>query len=134
MIKSIIVGLATWKPRDPAADYAISVAKTFDAHLCGAAIAYPPAIAVSALEGLPPEFIEAQAADGKKATDAAIARFGNAASAAGPLVRNADIRDQRCRCRLARSERWRAISISLSSARRSRTPGHGRADRRGRVV
>jgi len=82
MIKNIIVGLATWKPRDPAADYAISIAKVFDAHLCGAAISYPPVIAASALEGLPPDLIEAQAAESTKATNAAVARYSSAASAA----------------------------------------------------
>lgn len=82
MIKNIIVGLATWKPRDPAADYAISLAKAFDAHLCGAAISYPPVIAASALEGLPPELIEAQAVESNKATEAAVARYSSAASAA----------------------------------------------------
>jgi nucleotide-binding universal stress UspA family protein len=82
MIKNIIVGLSTWKPRDPTADYAISVAKTFDAHLCGAAISYPPVVAASALEGLPPEFIEAQVIESNKATEAAIACFSNAANAA----------------------------------------------------
>ncbi|MEA2951249.1 MAG: hypothetical protein QOJ96_769, partial [Alphaproteobacteria bacterium] len=39
MLKDIVVNLTVGAARDPAADYAISIAKTFSAHLAGVAFA-----------------------------------------------------------------------------------------------
>lgn len=42
MFKDIIVSLAPGEAPDPAADYAVSVASAFGAHLAGVAFVYDP--------------------------------------------------------------------------------------------
>src|SRR5436853_338218 len=44
MIKDLVVNLGLGKPRDVAADYAISIAAAFGAHACGVAFAYEPVV------------------------------------------------------------------------------------------
>ena len=44
MIKDLVVNLSGRAPADFAADYAISVAKTFGAHVAGIAFIYEPVI------------------------------------------------------------------------------------------
>jgi nucleotide-binding universal stress UspA family protein len=44
MLKDVLVNLSVADGRDPACEYAISVAKAFNAHLTGIAIAYDPAV------------------------------------------------------------------------------------------
>ena len=57
MIKDIVVNLGLGE-RDPAGDFAISVADAFEAHLLGVAIVYDPIIPGTVMGGIPPEFIE----------------------------------------------------------------------------
>ncbi|MCF8478400.1 MAG: universal stress protein [Pseudolabrys sp.] len=86
MIKDIIVnlGLNTASgAHDPAADFAISVASTFEAHVLGLAFAYEPIIPGAVMGGIPPEFIESQRAESDKKANAAVARFEAAAKSAG---------------------------------------------------
>ena len=81
MIKDIIVNLGLGA-RDPAGDFAISVANTFDAHLLGVAFVYDPIIPGTVMGGIPPQFIESQRIDSEKTARTAIARFEQAAKRA----------------------------------------------------
>jgi nucleotide-binding universal stress UspA family protein len=82
MIKDIVVNLALGE-NDPAGNFAISVAETFEAHLTGVAFIYDPIIPGSILGGIPPEFIESQRAESEKSAKGAIAHFETAAKRVG---------------------------------------------------
>ena len=82
MIKDIVVNLGLGE-RDPAGDFAISVADTFEAHLLGVAFIYDPIIPGTVMGGIPPEFIESQRRESEKKAQDAIARFEQAAKRAG---------------------------------------------------
>jgi nucleotide-binding universal stress UspA family protein len=83
MIKDLVVNLTGSTPQDFAADYAISIAKMFAAHLAGIGFVYEPVIPGSLLGGIPVDLIEAQRQENAKAAKAAVARFEAAAKAAG---------------------------------------------------
>ena len=53
MPKDIVVNLMVAGSRDAAAAYAVSVAKTFDAHLAGIAFAYEPVLPAIVGGGIP---------------------------------------------------------------------------------
>lgn len=78
MIKDIVVNLGLGE-RDPAGEFAVSVAEACSAHVLGIAFAYEPVIPGSVMGGIPPEFIESQRAESDKKARAAIARFEQAA-------------------------------------------------------
>jgi len=82
MIKDIVVNLGSGAS-NPTADFAISVAETFEAHLMGVAFVYDAMIPGTALGGIPPEFIELQRSEAEKAASGAIGRFEQAAKRAG---------------------------------------------------
>jgi len=82
MIKDLIVNLGLGE-HDPAGNFAVSVAETFDTHVLGVAFAYEPIIPGTVMGGIPPEFIESQRAESEKNARAAIARFEQAAKRAG---------------------------------------------------
>jgi nucleotide-binding universal stress UspA family protein len=82
MIKDIAVNLGLGT-RDPAGDYAISMADAFEAHLLGIAISFEPVIPGTVMGGIPPEIIEGQRSESNKMARAAITRFEQAASRAG---------------------------------------------------
>jgi nucleotide-binding universal stress UspA family protein len=75
MIKDLVVNLGIGNPRDAAVDYAVSIAETFDAHLCGIAFSYEPVVPPSIMGGIPADVIDAQWAASEQAADAAIASF-----------------------------------------------------------
>jgi nucleotide-binding universal stress UspA family protein len=83
MIKDIIVNLTVGAPRDSAADYAISIAETFEAHVAGIAFAFEPVVAPSIMGGIPADIIDAQRAATQKAADAAVDYFETSAKKAG---------------------------------------------------
>jgi nucleotide-binding universal stress UspA family protein len=83
MIKDTVVNLSVGKSRDVAADYAVSVADAFGAHVAGTAFAYEPVIPGTVMGGVPAELIEASLAESRKAAGDAIARFDQAAGRAG---------------------------------------------------
>ncbi|MGP0092718.1 MAG: universal stress protein [Xanthobacteraceae bacterium] len=83
MIKDVVVNLSTAGKQDPAADYAISVADAFGAHLAGVAFALEPVVPVSDMGTVPAGFIEMQWAASTQAARAAVARFDQAAVKAG---------------------------------------------------
>ena len=82
MIKDLIVNLGLGE-HDPAGNYAISVAATFEAHVLGVAFAYEPVVPGSVMGGIPPEFLETQRAESEKTARAAIDRFEQAAKREG---------------------------------------------------
>jgi nucleotide-binding universal stress UspA family protein len=84
MIKDIIVHLAAGETKDPAADYAISVASAFEAHLAGVAFIFDPIIPATVMGGsFPADMIESQRVEAEKAARAAATRFEAAAQRAG---------------------------------------------------
>jgi nucleotide-binding universal stress UspA family protein len=83
MIKDAVVNLSMGGARDVVADYAVSVADAFGAHLAGVAFAYEPLIPGTMMGGLPPELIEASRRESRTAAADAAARFDRAASRAG---------------------------------------------------
>jgi nucleotide-binding universal stress UspA family protein len=82
MIKDIVVNLGLGT-RDPAGDYAISVAEAFEAHVLGIAVSYEPVIPGNVMGGIPPEIIESQRSESNKKARAAVSRFEQAAKRAG---------------------------------------------------
>jgi nucleotide-binding universal stress UspA family protein len=83
MVKDIVVNLTGGAPQEFAADYAISLAKLFDAHIAGIGFIYEPVIPGSVLGGIPTDLIEAQREENTKAAKAATNRFETAARQAG---------------------------------------------------
>jgi nucleotide-binding universal stress UspA family protein len=86
MIKDAVVSLSVGEGRDVAADYAMSVAEAFGAHLAGIAFAYEPVIAGTVMGGVPASVIEASRAESERAARDAIARFEEAARRSGISV------------------------------------------------
>src|SRR5438105_8519620 len=83
MVKDVVVNLTGGHPQDFAADYAISVAAAFGAHIAGVGFIYEPVIPGSVLGGVPTDLIEVQRDENSKAAKAAVTRFEAAAAAAG---------------------------------------------------
>jgi nucleotide-binding universal stress UspA family protein len=79
MIKDILVNLEHKITRDPARDFAITIAETFDAHIAGVAFAYAPDFPGHAMLGIPPEIVAQMIAESEKVALAAIERFDAAA-------------------------------------------------------
>jgi nucleotide-binding universal stress UspA family protein len=79
MIKDIIVNLEHKIPRDPARDFAITIAETFDAHVAGIAFAYAPHFSGYVMLEIPSEIVAQMIAESEKAALAAIEHFEAAA-------------------------------------------------------
>ena len=75
MIKDIIAYLTPSDSRDPAAEFAISVAETFEVHVAGVAFAYEPVIPASVMGGISVDLIENQRTENAQAAQAAIDKF-----------------------------------------------------------
>lgn len=83
MLKDLIVNLAVGAKSDPAADYALSVAQAFGAHLTGTAFALKPVIPNMVIEGVGTNVIDAAINENEKAAQAAIDRFESLAKKQG---------------------------------------------------
>lgn len=83
MVKDIVVNLTGAAPQEFAADYAISLAQLFEAHIAGVGFIYEPVIPGSVMGGIPTDLIEAQREENTKAAKAATSRFEAAAAQAG---------------------------------------------------
>jgi nucleotide-binding universal stress UspA family protein len=83
MFKDIVVNLSVVGSRDVAADYAVSVAETFGAHLAAVAFAYEPVIPGTVMGGVSADVFEASREESEKAAKAATARFDQGAGRAG---------------------------------------------------
>ncbi|MFL6935922.1 MAG: universal stress protein [Xanthobacteraceae bacterium] len=81
MIKDVVVPLSVAGTRDVAADFALSVAAAFDAHVTGVAFAYEPVMPGTAMGGIPASLIESSRAESRNAAKAATARFEKAQTA-----------------------------------------------------
>jgi nucleotide-binding universal stress UspA family protein len=79
MPKDIVVNLMVAGSRDAAATYAISIARTFGAHLAGVAFAYEPVLPAIVGGGIPESVIEEQREENEKAAKTAVAQFEAAA-------------------------------------------------------
>ena len=79
MIKDIIVNLEHKIARDPAPDFAISIAETFDTHVVGIAFGYAPGLPGYAMLEIPPDIMAQMIAESEKIALAAIERFEAAA-------------------------------------------------------
>src|ERR1700730_188574 len=79
MIKDIIVNLEHRIARDPAREFAISIAEAFDSHVAGVAFAYAPEFPGYAMLEIPPHILAQMISDSDKAALAAIDRFEAAA-------------------------------------------------------
>ncbi len=85
MPKDIVVNLTPGRPHDPAADYAISLAGQFGAHLTGVAFALEPAIPAGAMGGIAGDVIDSAIAEAERQANEAITRFEAAAKKQGVL-------------------------------------------------
>lgn len=83
MVKDIVVNLTGAAPQEFAADYAISLARLFHAHIAGVGFVYEPVIPGTVLGGIPTDLIEAQREENTKTAKAATSRFEAAAAQAG---------------------------------------------------
>ncbi|MGZ5875266.1 MAG: universal stress protein [Bradyrhizobium sp.] len=79
MIKDIIVNLEHKIARDPARDFAIAVAETFDAHIASVAFAYRLEFPGYVMLEIPADIVAQMIADSERAALAAIDRFDAAA-------------------------------------------------------
>jgi nucleotide-binding universal stress UspA family protein len=85
MIKDLVVNLALAAERDPAAEFALSVASAFAAHAVGIAFQYDPIMPIALMDDVPPDVIDTQRAENQRAANAASSRFDGAARAASVL-------------------------------------------------
>ena len=79
MIKDIIVHLEHQAARDPARDFAVTIAEIFDAHLAAVAFAYAPDFPGYVMLEIPSDIVAQMMAESEKAALAAIERFEAAA-------------------------------------------------------
>jgi nucleotide-binding universal stress UspA family protein len=79
MIKDLVVNLTLEAARDPAADFAISIAAAFEAHIAAIAFAFDPVVTPAVLDGLSSTWVDAQREESRAAAKAAIDRFEAAA-------------------------------------------------------
>lgn len=83
MFKDIVVNLTVDAARDAGADFAVSVARAFDAHVSGIGFAYDVFLPGSIFGGMPVELANAERAKNAHAARTAIANFDEAARGAG---------------------------------------------------
>lgn len=79
MIKDIVVNLSVDRPKDVAAEYAISLAEAFDAHLAAVAFVYEPVVPLVEFGPVPSTFLDDVRAENQRSAKAAVERFENAA-------------------------------------------------------
>src|SRR4029453_94322 len=83
MLKDVVVNLSGRTPRDFAAEYAISIAATFGAHITGISFVYEPVIPDGTLGGVPAALIELQPGENSKVAKQAVSRFDAGVKKAG---------------------------------------------------
>src|SRR5438445_455854 len=75
MIKDLVVNLTVGAERDPAVDFAISIAQTFEAHVDGIAFVHDPVITPTVMDGLSSAWVDTQRSENRAAAQAAVDRF-----------------------------------------------------------
>jgi nucleotide-binding universal stress UspA family protein len=83
MIKDLVVNLAAGAGRDAAAEFAISIASAFQAHIAGIAFSYDPVIVPTVMDGASAAWVDTQRSDNLAAAKAAIDQFEAAAKRQG---------------------------------------------------
>jgi nucleotide-binding universal stress UspA family protein len=83
LIKDLAVNLAPVAERDPATEFAISIAEAFEAHIAGISFAYEPIITPTVMDGLSAAWIDTQREDNFAAAQAAVDRFEAAVRRSG---------------------------------------------------
>ena len=83
MSKDLVVNLTVGADRDPAAQFAVSIAATFEAHIAGIAFAYDPVITPTVMDGLSAAWVDTQRTENQAAAQEAIDRFEAAAKREG---------------------------------------------------
>jgi nucleotide-binding universal stress UspA family protein len=86
MIKDIMLHLSSDTKHEAAANYAVSVAEAFRAHLAALIFAYDPVLPVTLGGGLPVDFIDEQRALAQEAANSALTKLGQVAERAGVAV------------------------------------------------
>jgi nucleotide-binding universal stress UspA family protein len=75
MIRDLVVNLTVTADRDAAAEFALSIAEAYQAHVAGIAFAYEPVVTPAVMDGLSAAWIDTQRNENRAAAEAAIARF-----------------------------------------------------------
>ncbi len=75
MIKDLVVNLTVGAERDHAAQFAVSIAEAFEAHIAGIAFSYDPVITPTVMDGLSAAWIDTQRAENRAAAQTAVDRF-----------------------------------------------------------
>jgi nucleotide-binding universal stress UspA family protein len=83
MIKDVLVSLSLQATPDVAADYAVSLAATYRAHVVGIALVQDPVIPMGAMSSAPVELIEIQRQQNSRIAKDALGRFEAAAGRVG---------------------------------------------------
>jgi nucleotide-binding universal stress UspA family protein len=83
MIKDAILNLAIETNQDATIDYAVSVARAFEAHLAGVAFAYEPVPSAMLIDDVPPAWLDEIRRKAAADADSAAARFEEVARRAG---------------------------------------------------
>jgi nucleotide-binding universal stress UspA family protein len=87
MIKDLVVNLTVGADRDAAAQFAVSIAQTFEAHIAGIAFAFDPIITPiitpTIMDGLSAAWVDTQRIENRAAAQAAIDHFEAAATRQG---------------------------------------------------
>jgi nucleotide-binding universal stress UspA family protein len=86
MIKDLLVYLTSGIDDDATLDYALSLARTFDAHAAGIAFAYEAVPAAMLVDDIPAIWITELRKEAEGAAEAAVGRFNAAARRAGVAV------------------------------------------------
>jgi nucleotide-binding universal stress UspA family protein len=126
MLKDVLVNLSVAEGRDPAGDYAISVARAFNAYLAGIAVAYDPVAPAIAggCEVMPSGWIEEERGKAAKRARVAAAKFEAAAEreglSAGTRLLDATVR----KAPHLFAEIARAFDLSLVQQNDPEQPGH----------
>jgi nucleotide-binding universal stress UspA family protein len=83
VIKDLVVNLTLEAARDPAAEFAVSIAAAFQAHIAATAFAFDPVVTPAVLDGLSSTWVDVQRDESRAAAKAAIDRFEAAAKREG---------------------------------------------------
>jgi nucleotide-binding universal stress UspA family protein len=86
MIKDILVNIPVGAPQEAVVNYAITVARAFEAHLAGVTFAFDPVVPSGMIDGLSASMIETFRAESEKVGKAALAKFEQAIRGSGVSV------------------------------------------------
>jgi nucleotide-binding universal stress UspA family protein len=83
VIKDLVVNLTVGVDRDPAAQFAISIAAMFQAHIAGIAFSYDPVITPTVMDGLSAAWVDTQRTENRASAQEAVDRFEAASKREG---------------------------------------------------